>query len=246
MRRRKGELLLTNFTYAMCVLFTAVSIEQLNEIDLKCETGNQGGQITIIEGWTFHPSNNEASVHSIPKNQVSTKYSMHTNTLTVYNLSVSDEGVYVCNFSLNNGPLMEALGGGVIILGEWFIFMCCECGMYVCVCVYMCCACTTYTHNMSTHTHTHTHTHIHTTHMHKQTSACSYTCTGNATLPAKGLSLLSMVIIDHRCIVHASVDQLVECVCLVSSMLWVQVPPEQLFFHCEKRCSGLLSCHTLI
>ena len=31
-------------------------------------------------------------------------------------------------------------------------------------------------------------------------------------------------------------------ICLVSSMLWVQIPPEQLFFHWKKRYSGLLYC----
>ena len=29
-------------------------------------------------------------------------------------------------------------------------------------------------------------------------------------------------------------------------MSWVRIPPEQLFFHWEKRCSGLLYCLALI
>lgn len=82
---------------------------------------SSGGDDIVIQRWDLHHSN--GAVYMDIAGGGSMKYTTSTDRLEVQNLEPTDEGLYVCTLMVDSGQPMQALGGCLIIYGEYFMVM---------------------------------------------------------------------------------------------------------------------------
>ena len=83
---------------------------------------SSGGDGIVIQRWDMHRTDGSDPQMDIA-GEGSMKYTTSAERLEVQNLEPTDEGLYVCTLTVDSGPSVQALGGCLIIYGEYFIVM---------------------------------------------------------------------------------------------------------------------------
>lgn len=68
----------------------------------------------------MYPTNGPLVQEDVTRSDV-TKYDTVINRLSIKNVEPSDEGAYVCTVSVDDNPSMQALGGCLVVYGEYFM-----------------------------------------------------------------------------------------------------------------------------
>ena len=82
---------------------------------------SSGGDDIVIQRWDLHHTDGFAPQENIAEGSM--KYTTSADRLDVQNLEPTDEGLYVCTLMVDSSQPMQALGGCLIIYGEYFMVM---------------------------------------------------------------------------------------------------------------------------
>ena len=74
------------------------------------------GSSISIQQWDMYPSNHSGVQLDIARDTI--KYHTSTDRLEIRNLEATDEGAYICTFTVDGGSPRQALGGCLVIYGE--------------------------------------------------------------------------------------------------------------------------------